>query len=180
MYLHFSLKFKFTKRCISNKERNGTSRTFTHWGRDKIVAISQTTFWNACSWMKMYEFCLRFHSYIILNCISFIRLCSTNCSMSSMSLSYISWYCRNRLYLSISPSENQIFVQCGNIKQWTVLFYFFLITCHDVMARALVLFVNGYSIKWLLFNRPTLAWHQSPRRLVPYHSSLGSLSHDFT
>ena len=32
----------------------------THWGRDKINAISQTTFSNAFSWMKMYEFHLRF------------------------------------------------------------------------------------------------------------------------
>ena len=28
----------------------------THWGRDKMAAVSQTTFSNAFSWMKMYEF----------------------------------------------------------------------------------------------------------------------------
>ena len=28
----------------------------THWGRDKIAAISHPTFWKAFSWMKMYEF----------------------------------------------------------------------------------------------------------------------------
>ena len=32
-----------------------------HWGRDKMAAISQTTFPNAFSWMKMYGFRLRFH-----------------------------------------------------------------------------------------------------------------------
>ena len=32
----------------------------THWGRDKMAAISQTMFSNAFSWMKMYEYCLRF------------------------------------------------------------------------------------------------------------------------
>ena len=32
-----------------------------HWGRDKMSAISQTTFSNAFSWMKMYGFRLRFH-----------------------------------------------------------------------------------------------------------------------
>ena len=26
----------------------------THWGRDKMAAISQTTFWNAFSWMKLW------------------------------------------------------------------------------------------------------------------------------
>ena len=38
----------------------------THWGRDKMAAISQTMFWNAFSWMKMYEFCLRFLRNVFL------------------------------------------------------------------------------------------------------------------
>ena len=37
------------------------SNKLTLWGRDKMVAFSQATFSNAWSWMKMYEFCLRFH-----------------------------------------------------------------------------------------------------------------------
>ena len=32
-----------------------------HWGRDKMDAISQTTFLNAFPWMKMCKFRLRFH-----------------------------------------------------------------------------------------------------------------------
>ena len=28
----------------------------THWGRDKMAAISQTMFSNAFSWMEIYEF----------------------------------------------------------------------------------------------------------------------------
>ena len=32
----------------------------THWGRDKMAAIVQTTFSNGFSWMKMYEFRLTF------------------------------------------------------------------------------------------------------------------------
>ena len=35
--------------------------SLTHWGRDKMAAIFQTTFSNAFSWMKMYKFRLRFH-----------------------------------------------------------------------------------------------------------------------
>ena len=37
------------------------SPVLTHGGRDKMTAISQTTFWKALSLMKMYEFWLRFH-----------------------------------------------------------------------------------------------------------------------
>ena len=33
----------------------------THWGRDKMVAISQTTFSNGFYWMKLYEFWLKCH-----------------------------------------------------------------------------------------------------------------------
>ena len=33
----------------------------THWGRDKMAAIFQTTVSNAFSWMKLYEFWLKFH-----------------------------------------------------------------------------------------------------------------------
>ena len=34
----------------------------THGGRDKMEAMSQTTFQNAFSWMKMFKFRLIFHS----------------------------------------------------------------------------------------------------------------------
>ena len=43
------------------------SVTLTHWGRDKMDAISQTTFWNAFSLMKIYEFGLRFHWILFLS-----------------------------------------------------------------------------------------------------------------
>ena len=34
------------------------AQMLTHWGRDKIEAILQTTFSNAISWIKMFEFWL--------------------------------------------------------------------------------------------------------------------------
>ena len=36
----------------------------THWGRDKMAAIFQTTFSNAFPWMKVYEFRLRFLKFV--------------------------------------------------------------------------------------------------------------------
>ena len=42
------------------------SQSLTHWGRDKMDAISQTTFWSAFSWMKMFEFRLKFHWSLFL------------------------------------------------------------------------------------------------------------------
>ena len=38
----------------------------SHWGRDKMTAVSQTTRSNAFSWMKMLEFWLRFHWSLFL------------------------------------------------------------------------------------------------------------------
>ena len=41
-------------------------RYLTHWGRDKMAAISQTTRSNAFCWMKMLEFRLIFHWSLFL------------------------------------------------------------------------------------------------------------------
>ena len=41
-------------------------KCLSHWGRDKITAILQTTFSNAFSWMKIYEFRSRFHWNLFL------------------------------------------------------------------------------------------------------------------
>ena len=38
----------------------------THWGREKMAAISQTTLPNAFSWMKILEFWLNFHWSLFL------------------------------------------------------------------------------------------------------------------
>ena len=51
---------------LSNCQGGNTWSTLTHWGRDKMAAIFQTTFSNAFSWMKMYEFRLRFHWSLFL------------------------------------------------------------------------------------------------------------------
>ena len=40
--------------------------TLTHWGRDKMDVIFQTTFWNGFSSMKMYEYRLKFHWSLFL------------------------------------------------------------------------------------------------------------------
>ena len=44
-----------------NLQDNVYPSTLTHWGRDKMDAIFQTTFSNAFPWMKIYQFRLRFH-----------------------------------------------------------------------------------------------------------------------
>ena len=42
------------------------TRRLTHWEWDKMAAVFQTTFSNAFSWMKMYEFRLKFHWSLFL------------------------------------------------------------------------------------------------------------------
>ena len=44
----------------------GLFRFLTHWGRDKMDAISQTTFSSAFSWMKIFEFRWKFHWSLFL------------------------------------------------------------------------------------------------------------------
>ena len=38
----------------------------THWGRNKVDAISQTTFWSTFSWTKMFQFRITFHWSLFL------------------------------------------------------------------------------------------------------------------
>ena len=40
--------------------------SLTHWGQDKMDAISWTTFSNAFSWIKMFEYRLKFHWSLFL------------------------------------------------------------------------------------------------------------------
>ena len=53
--------------CWPRPEHNARhSPLLTHWGRDKIAAILQTTFSNAFSSLKIYDFCLIFHWSLFL------------------------------------------------------------------------------------------------------------------
>ena len=53
--------------CIALRNWESRARVnLTHWGRDKLDAISQTIFSNAFSWIKMLEFRLRFHWCLFL------------------------------------------------------------------------------------------------------------------
>ena len=45
----------------AEERRTGSAIASTHWARDKMAAISQTTLSIAFSWMKMFEFRLNFH-----------------------------------------------------------------------------------------------------------------------
>ena len=52
-------------RQVSNI-RSPKSQLLTHWGRDKMAAIFQTTFSHAFSWMKMNDIRLKFHWNLFL------------------------------------------------------------------------------------------------------------------
>ena len=56
-----------TPMCVHDENAYYTTphSPLTHWGRDKMVAISGTTSFNAFSWMTVYEFRLRFHWSLI-------------------------------------------------------------------------------------------------------------------
>ena len=65
------LKSKYPSACVKNPTFGDSLVTaftkrnihvpLTHWGRDEMDNISQTTFSNAFSWIKMFEFRLKFY-----------------------------------------------------------------------------------------------------------------------
>ena len=74
-YLQRCLHIRGWYRCHCLKQRKqllthwplgDLDSILTHWGRDKMVDISQTTFSYEFSWMKMYEFRLKFHWSLFL------------------------------------------------------------------------------------------------------------------
>ena len=63
--------FKILTNELLSKTTPASSRSqcvhsLTHWGRDKMAAVSQTTLSNAFSWMKMLEFRLLFQWSLFL------------------------------------------------------------------------------------------------------------------
>ena len=56
--------FWITSTVVAHAHLN--NHWLTHWGRDKMAAISQTTLSNAFSWMKLLEFRLKFHWSLFL------------------------------------------------------------------------------------------------------------------
>ena len=72
----FSMSTRIPHGCFIGTEQNhmigpspvkSASRILlTHWGQDKMAAVSQTTLSNAFSWMKMLEFRLKFHWSLFL------------------------------------------------------------------------------------------------------------------
>ena len=57
--MHLKMSVKWRPFCLGLNE-------LTHWGWDKMDAISQTTHLNTFSWMKMLEFRLKFHWSLFL------------------------------------------------------------------------------------------------------------------
>ena len=72
----------------------------THWGRDKMDAISQTTFSNAFSWMKMYKFRLTVHWSLFLGV-------QTTISHHWLRCHYLKQWCldKRRIYASLGLNE---------------------------------------------------------------------------
>ena len=60
--LVFWKTWKVQHTCMERDERFNQ----LHWGWDKMAAIFQTTVSNGFSWMKMYEFWLKFHWSLFL------------------------------------------------------------------------------------------------------------------
>ena len=54
------------KYFLSGAYKNNKTQGLTHWGRDKMDVISQTTGSSAFSWKKMFEFRLKFHWSLFL------------------------------------------------------------------------------------------------------------------
>ena len=77
-------------------------KQLTHWGWDKRAAIFQNTFSNAFSWMKMYEFRLRFR-WSWFPGVPLTILIWSQIKATSNSLNFQKWppyWCKNNFWTS--------------------------------------------------------------------------------
>ena len=65
-YAHTCVHSKFNSLWPCDITEYCWTWSLTHWGRDKMEAISQTTLSNPFSWMKIFEFWLKFHWSLFL------------------------------------------------------------------------------------------------------------------
>ena len=63
MVCHYHCLYRVTR---YTGEQVRVQYQLTHWGQDKIAAISQTSCSNAFSWMKIFAFQIKFHSNMFL------------------------------------------------------------------------------------------------------------------
>ena len=80
-----------------------------HWGRDKMAAIFQTTFSIAFSWIKMYEFRIRFHwnSFLSVKLIIFQHWFRYWLGADQATSHYLNqwWLAYWRMYASLGLNE---------------------------------------------------------------------------
>ena len=124
----------------------------THWGQDKMDAIWQTTFSSAFSWMKMFEFELKFHWGLFLrdpinNIPALVQI--------------MAWYLRGDKPLSEPMMGSLLMHICVPLPQWVnSLWHSSAIWQHRsgstlVQIMAWCLMAPGHYLNqcWLLINR---------------------------
>ena len=62
----YRCRFLSSPRTLQHDCHVLTITVLAHWSRNKMAAISQTRLPNAFSWIKMYEFWLKFHLILFL------------------------------------------------------------------------------------------------------------------
>ena len=95
-----------------------------HWGRDKMAAVSQTTLSNPFSWMKMFEFRLKFHWSWFLMPPSHCRECClrTNTKWHSLRIEQhridSNYFALVRCHFRISSQANTNVLKCSKHSYW--------------------------------------------------------------
>ena len=98
------------------------SELLTHWGRDKMDAISQTTFSSAFSWMKMFEYRLKLHWSLFLR----VQLCVTRpqcVNLYNEVENYTSKILGVIELVSFSPCKYTDMIRCDLLSQWLRIRY---------------------------------------------------------
>ena len=117
--IHDMRIFSFYCLCVDNG-KGVHEEWLTHWGQDKMAAIFQTTFWNGFSWMKMYEYRLKFHwsLFLVVQLTIFRHWFRWWLVAFQATSHYLNqwWLIHWRIYASLGPNELIIFAMFEKVN----------------------------------------------------------------
>ena len=151
------------KHWVSRSRGTRMITILTHWGRDKMAAVSQTTLPNAFSWTKMLEIRLRFHwSLFLMVQLTIIQHRFRYWLGAGQAAShYLNqwWLVYWRIYASLGLNELNLKKRLKNTKNTLAMWI-----CRNLSLEGKVTVINTLAISPLLYLANTT--HVPPQEIT--------------
>ena len=147
------------------------SRELIRWSRDEMDANSQTTFSSAFSWMKIFEFRLKFHwsLFLMVQLTIFQHWFRQWLGAGQATSHYLNqwWLIYRRIYASLGLNElmrwSQVTYICFNSKPSLVQ----IMSCRLITCQFVVNWNHGNKLQWNFIRNSHLFIEQNTFEKMP-------------